>query len=432
MKNSERAQALTILIRLIQNQQPLSQNLQDPALSPFTKALCFGFARYYFRLVAIADKMVTKRPKDLNIWVGLLLGLFQISVLKIPDYAVVQETVALIPAKQSWAKGFINAILRRFCREQDNILQQLNNQPDFMTMHPAWMIRAFESHWPLASPAIIEANNAHPPMSLRVNLAHLSFEAYCARLDAQEIPHKIIPYTQAGLMIVHPCDVQALPGFSQGDISVQDGAAQLAGPLLDLQPGMRVLDACCAPGGKLTQILELEPQLSFCLGLDVDAHRLQRVEANCLRLGLNPSLCVGDALTPNAWWDGQYFDRILVDAPCSATGILRRHPDIKLLRTLDDIHQIARIQIQILTTLWQLLATDGILVYATCSMMPEENSHIIAEFLNTHPDAERDISPQPWGHSTGYGWQILPGDHNMDGFFYAKLFKKKTSTQALT
>jgi 16S rRNA (cytosine967-C5)-methyltransferase len=422
MKQSERAQALAILLNLLQKQQPLSQFLQDPNLSPFTKTLCFGFARHYVRLVTIADHLVDKRPKELNIWISLLLGLLQISVLKLPDYAVVQETVALLPAKQSWAKGFVNAILRRFCREQEAIQQQLASDPDFATMHPTWLVKKIQHAWPTEWQTIITANNNHPPLSLRINLSRISREAYCARLDAAQIVYQLIPYTAAGVIIEHACPIQTLPGFAEGDFSVQDGAAQLSGDLLELQPGLRVLDACCAPGGKLCQMLELEPKL-ICFGLDVDAKRLQRVQANCNRLGLKPQLLTGDATIIEPWWDDQVFDRILIDAPCSATGIIRRHPDIKLLRTAKEIQNISQIQAQILTTLWPLLAPGGILLYATCSIMPEENNQNIAKFLQHHPDADLDNTPQPWAHSTGFGWQILPGEHTMDGFFYAKIRK---------
>ena len=425
MKHSERGQALTILLRLFQKQQSLTQSLQEPLLSPFTKTLCFGFARHYYRLAAIADLMVEKRPKELSIWIGILLGIFQISVLKLPDYAVVQETVALLPTKQSWAKGFVNAILRRFCREQDSILEQLAANPDFMTMHPPWLVKKIQTNWPHAWQTIIEANNTHPPMSLRVNLSHLSRETYCTLLDNQKIAYRLIPHTLAGIIVEQACAVQDLPGFAAGDISVQDGAAQLAGPLLELKPGLRVLDACCAPGGKLSQILELEPNLAACVGLDVDGQRLKRVQANCHRLGLQPKLYTGDALSPQSWWDGQTFDRILVDAPCSATGIIRRHPDIKLLRSLTDIKNIAHIQTQMLSALWALLAPEGILVYATCSIMADENDKIIANFIANHSDADLDRSIQTWGHATGNGLQILPGEHNMDGFFYAKMKKIK-------
>lgn len=421
MKTSERAQALAILLRVLQKHQPLSQLIQDPELSSFTKTLCFGCARYYFRLASIVDSLVEKRPKDLTIWVSLLLGILQISILKLPEYAVVQETVALLPAKQSWAKGFVNAILRRFCREQASIDQTLATHPDFLTMHPPWLVKKMQQAWPEHWQAIITANNIHPPFSLRVNLSHLSRDAYCAQLDEQQISYQLIPHTEAGIILNQAQPVQDLPGFHQGDVSVQDGAAQLAGPLLELQPGLRVLDACCAPGGKLGQLLELEPSL-HCSGIDIDSQRLQKVRSNCERLGISPTLIDADA-TQTGWWDKQMFDRILLDAPCSATGIIRRHPDIKLLRTLKEIQAITVIQTQILSNLWSLLMPGGILVYATCSIMPEENSHIIKKFLAQHPDAQLDDQCQKWGHATGFGWQILPGEWDMDGFFYAKLKK---------
>ncbi len=423
MKISERAQALTILLRLLQKHQALAQNLQDPTLSPFTKTLCFGVARHYYRLEAIADSLVEKRPKDLGIWICLLLGLLQINVLKMAEYAVVQETVALLPKKQAWAKGFVNAILRRFCREQDAVLQKIATNPEFMTMHPVWFVQKIQNDWPQHWQAILNANNEHPPLSVRVNLSRISLESYCARLDEAQIAYCLIPHTAAGLIITHACPVQDLPGFLAGEVSVQDGAAQLAGPLLDLKPGLRLLDACCAPGGKLGQILELEPKLAACVGMDVDAQRLQRVQDNCTRLGLQPHLQQGDASQPTLWWDGQLFDRILLDTPCSATGIIRRHPDIKILRDLTEIQTITQIQTQILSALWPLLAPGGILLYATCSIMPEENNQQIADFLQHHPDAQVQTTPQAWGHATGHGWQILPGEHQMDGFFYVKITK---------
>lgn len=423
MKISERAHALEILLRLLQKHQPLAKNLQDPTVSPFTKTLCFGVARHYYRLAAIADSLVDKRPKELGIWICLLMGLLQIIVLKLPEYAVVQETVALLPRKQAWAKGFVNAILRRFCREQAAILKKLIPDPEFMSMHPFWFIEKIQKDWPQHFQAILTMNIQHPPMSVRVNLQRISLENYVARLEQAHIAYSRIPHTPAGLIITQPCSVQELPGFLEGELSVQDGAAQLAGPLLDLKPGLRVLDACCAPGGKLSQILELEPELAACVGIDVDAQRLKRVQDNCTRLGLQPSLQQGDATQPQAWWDGQLFDRILLDTPCSATGIIRRHPDIKILRNLSEIQAITKVQTQILTALWPLLAPGGILLYATCSIMPEENSQQIADFLQQHPDAQLQITEQTWGHATGHGWQILPGEHKMDGFFYAKIRK---------
>ena len=425
MKLSERAQACKILVALLEKHQPLMHLLQDPTITPFTKTLCFSFARYYYRLIAIADTLVEKRPKEMNIWVCLLLGLLQIHVLKLPDYAVVKETVALVPAKQAWAKGFINAILRRFCREQMSIEAKLAEDSDYQSLHPKWLIEKLQNVWPGHWQTIVDANNAHPPMSLRVNLARISRAEYCNKLQQNKFSYTLIDATPSGIMLTNACPVTDLPGFAQGEVSVQDGAAQLAGTLLDLQPGLRVLDACCAPGGKLCHILEIESQLSACIGLDIDAQRLQRVQENALRLGLLPNLQSGDASQPQTWWDGKPFDRILIDAPCSATGIIRRQPDIRLLRHLKDIQNINQTQIQILKALWPLLAPQGILIYATCSIMPEENSQIIQAFLQEHSDATLEKIQVAWGHDTEYGQQIFPGEQGMDGFFYAKIVKNK-------
>ncbi|PJD94060.1 MAG: 16S rRNA (cytosine(967)-C(5))-methyltransferase [Legionella sp.] len=424
MKHNDRAQALDILLNCLQTEQPLSYLLKKPTITPFTKALCFGVTRYYSRLERMADQCVDKRPKDLSVWLCILLGLYQIDHMSLPDYAVVQETVALLQTiKKSWAKGFVNAILRRFCRERNELKQSLGDDPIFLYAHPKWFIKKIQQDWPSSWEAILEANNTHPPMSLRINQHRNSSKIYQERLTQMGIPHHSIPHTGNGVILEEPCDVSDVPGFSEGDISVQDGAAQLAGPLLHLKPGLRVLDACCAPGGKTGQILELEPQLEACVGIDIDEKRLQRVHDNCQRLNVHPMLRQGDAAEPQAWWDGTLFDRILLDAPCSATGIIRRHPDIKLLRKKAEIEAITHVQRHILEALWPLLKPGGILVYATCSIMPEENEQQIATFVAQHPDALVTTTTQPWGHATGHGWQILPGEHQMDGFFYAQLSK---------
>ncbi|MCL5272867.1 MAG: methyltransferase domain-containing protein, partial [Gammaproteobacteria bacterium] len=226
-----------------------------------------------------------------------------------------------------------------------------------------------------------------------------------------------------GITLDSPCDVHDLPGFSEGLISVQDGAAQLAASLLSLKPGLRVLDACCAPGGKTCHILESEAELLECVALDVDAKRLKRVKENLSRLDLETTLVQGDALVPQTWWDGQLFDRILLDAPCSATGVIRRHSDIKLLRTNEEVLAVSDIQKSMLNVMWPLLAPGGLMVYATCSVIAEENELQIAAFLASHPDCRIKQDHQIWGRATGHGQQILPGEQGMDGFFYSVLIK---------
>lgn len=421
---SERLDALHILLQVVQNKQPLTYLLQKPSVTPLTKTLCFGVMRQYIRLEMLALKLLKKRPKDMSVWLCILLGIYQLEILQTPAYAAVQETVHLLTLqKKTWAKGLVNAVLRRYCREHTDIKAGLEGQLDYHNNHPLWFVKQLQQAWPNHWNTILEANDSHPPLSLRVNTARHSREQYGQRLSQLGLSYTIIPETLDGLILTTPCNVRDIPGFMDGEVSVQDGAAQLAGSLLQLNPGCRVLDACCAPGGKLGHILELGAELQTCIGIDVSAERLKKVQDNCQRLHLNARLIAADALQPDAWWDGVLFDRILLDAPCSATGIIRRHPDIKYLRTEQEIHILAQLQQKLLATLWPLLAPEGILIYATCSVLPEENEQRIATFLKDHPDAKATTHSQAWGISTGHGWQILPGQHNLDGFFYAQLRK---------
>jgi 16S rRNA (cytosine967-C5)-methyltransferase len=423
MNKNERLQALQILSRLLRDKISLSYFMSESELTPMTKEICFGFCRHYLRLQAIALSLVKKKPKEMEVWVALLIGIYQVHYMKLPDYAVVKETVNLLE-RTSWAKGLINAVLRTFCREQHKILEQLAQDPLFIYGQPQWLLNQLQQAWPNDWQAIAKANDDHPPMTLRVNVQKNTSLDYLALLKEAHIPAKAHPIASEALSLSSPCSVHQLPGFREGCVSVQDAAAQLAVSLLSLKPGLRLLDACCAPGGKTSHILEKEPNLSACIALDVDPKRMQRVEENLNRLTLHATLIQGDALTPNLWWDGQPFDRILLDAPCSATGVIRRHSDIKLLRTEQEIIEITKIQQNMLHSLWPLLARGGLLVYATCSIMPVENEHQIARFVANHSDCEVIEDEHPWGRATGHGRQILPGEQGMDGFFYAVLLKR--------
>lgn len=425
MKKNERLQALHILTKLLQDNVSLSTSLQNPDVTPLVKELCFGVCRHYIRLECLADALIKKRPKSLDVWVALLIGLYQLHFLRIPDYAVVKETVDLMDfIKKPWAKGLINAVLRSFCRQQEALLAEWQDNPVFKYNHPQWFIQRLQEGWPNDWEAILAANDVHPPMSLRINQQRGTREAYLTRLNNAGITAMPQRHSMAGIELQSPIAVNDLPGFGQGDASVQDQAAQLAAPELDLKPGLRVLDACCAPGGKTCHILETEPDLKACVALDVEPGRLKRVEENLARLKLKAKVITGDALKPDSWWDGQPFDRILLDAPCSATGVIRRHPDIKLLRTPEDIASVAALQKELLNALWPLLVPGGLLLYATCSIMPEENERQIVEFAESHDDSEICRESRPWARTTNHGWQILPGDNNMDGFFYCVLRKK--------
>lgn len=425
MKNNERLQALKILTALLEEKSSLSQLMPASAdLSPMTKELCFGFCRHYFRLEAIADFLVDKRPKSKEVWIALLMGLYQLHYMNKPDYAVVKETVALLEKiKKVWAKGLLNAVLRNFCRQHQEIIAKLGSHPGFVYGQPQWLLQRLKADWPSEWQAIAQANDEHPPMTLRVNTSKISVEEYlneCAKIGIEAYAH---PVAAQGITLIAPCDVHQLPGFADGLVSVQDAAAQLAVSLLSLKPNLRVLDACCAPGGKTCHILESEPELAQCVALDVDVKRLKRVQENLDRLKLKATLVQGDASMPQTWWDGTFFDRILLDAPCSATGVIRRHSDIKLLRTNEEVRAVSQTQQALLHALWPLLAPGGIMVYATCSVIAAENELNVAEFVAAHPDCQVAPGNWSWGRKTGHGQQILPGEQGMDGFFYSVLVK---------
>lgn len=422
-----RLQALEILQALFIDRRRLDLLFQgNKDLTPFAKAICFGLCRHYFQLELIADSLLDKRPKEPDLWLLLLMGLYQLQFLNKPEYATVQETVALVTKiKKPWAKGLVNAILRRFCREKEAILKNLEKEKAFAANHPAWFISRIEKEWPQHWKAILEGNDAQAPMSLRVNELRVGRDSYLQRLQDTGQNASPLAFAPSGILLENAVDVNELPGFAEGDVSVQDWAAQLAAPLLALGPGQRVLDVCAAPGGKACHMLELEPQLGPCLALDLDERRLARIHDNVTRLHLKPRVRVlqGDALQPQSWWDGQAFDRILLDAPCSATGVIRRHPDIKILRTEAEVEKSSALQAELLQSIWPLLKTGGMMLYATCSVLKEENEEQIAKFMATHPDCKVLQSEQPWGLNTGFGWQLFPGDNNGDGFFYSILIR---------
>lgn len=422
MSVNERLLALKVLKRVVIDKQNLSLALEEEkSTAPFVKALCFGLCRYYFALNHLAEHLVDKKSKDEEIWLIILLGLYQLQYSTKKEHAIVHETVDLVPPKKKWARGFVNAILRRYLREKDNISTSLSIQN-----HPAWLVKRLKKDWPNQWQAILVANDAHPPFTLRVNQQKISRDAYLSMLKTFNLAARPLEHTAVGLVLESPCDIEKLPGFKEGLISVQEEAAQYAIPLLDLKPGLRVLDACAAPGGKLCHMLEAEPKLKDCVGLDIDKNRLARISANLGRLALKATLLQGDGRKPETWWDQHPFDRILLDAPCSALGVIRRHPDIKLLRREEDIHAISAIQRDLLEVMWGLLKEDGLLVYATCSLIKEENSHQIEAFLKKHNDAELAEVPSNLGFNTGHGMQILPGQSNCDGFFYAAIKKVAT------
>lgn len=398
---------------------------QVPAAQhPFFKALCFGTLRWYHRLEFILDQLLHRSIQDPEIHALALVGLHQLAFMTVKPHAAVSETVAA--GRKAWARSLLNALLRGYQRRREALEAAADADCEAAVSHPAWLRRRIEQAWPHQAQAILVANNRQPPMALRVNLARISREAYSQRLSDLGLVAHPVGTVDSALILEQPVPVAVLPGFAEGLVSVQDSAAQLAAPLLAVQPGQRVLDVCAAPGGKTLHILESCPQLEELVAVDSSPARLMRIRENLARAKemSRVRLICADAREPEAWWDGKPFDRILVDAPCSATGVIRRHPDIKVLRRESDVAASAALQREILAAVWPLLAeAGGLLLYATCSLLPEENEAQIQAFLKCHPDARCVAIEAPWGEATGCGRQILPGAQDMDGFFYARLEK---------
>jgi len=396
---------------------------RDPSL---VQEMAYGTVRWYYQLNAIACQLQRQplKRKDWDVLTLILVGLYQLQHMRVPAHAAVAETVAAVGGLgKPWAKAMVNAVLRRFQRERGAIMTRLKGDPEAVTAHPAWLLEAIQAAWPDHWQAIVTANNARAPMALRVNLCAGTREQYLDRLRAGGMAACAGRYVDCGIVLAQPVPVAKLPGFAAGRVSVQDLAAQHAASLLNLAPGQRVLDACAAPGGKSGHILERQPEVAEFVALDIDDRRLDRLRCNLHRLGVTATVVNGDATRPKTWWDGRPFDRILLDAPCSGTGVIRRHPDIKLLRRPADIGKLAVRQTQLLDALWPLLAVGGRLVYVTCSILPEENEARITHFLETHQDAREDLPAMPCGLERSAGRQILPGEDGMDGFYYACIQK---------
>lgn len=369
----------------------------------------YGTLRHLGQLRFILRELVPKRLPSDDIERLLLVALYQLAHTRAASYAVVDQAVRCAEdIAMGRLKGLVNGTLRNFLRNKDNLLADAGRDNEARYNHPRWWVQRLRAAYPTQWASVLEMSNRRPPMTLRVNAGKLSAEDYVAQLAAKDIKARVIK-GQAVLLDV-PCNVRDLPGFAEGVVSVQDFGAQKAALLLDVADGMRVLDACAAPGGKTGHILELAQ--AKLLALDVDAERLQRVEDNLQRLGLSATLKAADAAKPEAWWDGQPFDRILADVPCSASGVVRRHPDIKWLRRPDDFAALGKQQAAMVDALWPTLAAGGKLLYATCSIMPEENRQQVDAFLKRHGDAKLLKDEQ-----------LLPTSEH-DGFYYALLVKK--------
>jgi 16S rRNA (cytosine967-C5)-methyltransferase len=387
---------------------------------PLLKAIAFGVVRDYALLSALAANMLQKPlDRDPEAQALLLCGLYQLRSMRVPAHAAVSETVNAADAlNKAWLKGLMNAVLRRYLRERDALEAALPDDPAIRLSHPQWLIDRLKADWPQRWPDILAANQQPGPMTLRVNRRQRTRDEYQELLKTSGIEARPVEHAPEALVLAEPMVVEKLPGFSAALVSVQDASAQLAAHLLDVQADQRVLDACAAPGGKAAHILELAD--AHLLAIDDDAERLKRVRGTFERLQLKASWKRADATRPSTWAQGLSFDRILVDAPCSGTGVIRRHPDIKLLRRADDIARMAAVQLRLLHMLWPSLNPGGVLVYAVCSVIAEEGVDVVQRFLAQQKDASEQKIEADWGEACTTGRRIAPGG-DFDGFYYARL-----------
>ena len=397
---------------------------------PLLRMLAYGVLRNHWRLQEWIASLVSRpfRARDSVANALLAVGLYQLTDTRVPDHAAVSQTVEAIRLlKRPKLAGLINACLRRFQREK--VAAQPPGSEESRWNHPGWLIERLRADWPEDADAILEANNQRAPMWLRASAAGPGVGAFQARLADAGVAAEPLEGVPDALRLATPVPVADLPGFAAGDVSIQDAAAQVAGRWLMVDAPRRVLDACAAPGGKSGHLLELGGDGFELTALDSDESRLARVRENHERLGLSATIVAGDASKPGEWWNGVPFDAILLDAPCSATGVIRRHPDIKLLRRASDIDDLSGRQERILAALWPLLAPGGRLLYVTCSVLAAENDDVVQCFLAAHDDAVEDtVLPnnniRDLMRKTAYGYQVLPGTADMDGFYYACFVKK--------
>lgn len=443
--------AATLAVQAVVEGQSLNQALPPlearvpPEDKGFLRDLALGSCRWYQRLNAIS-KMLLKKPfgeEDLDLQALMIIGLYQLEIQKKAPHAAVHATVDVCEELgKGYAKSVINACLRRYGREYEDLTKPLAANPVTDTSHPKWLMKMLQKSWPEQWPQIMAQNNERPPLCLRVNQRHASEDfadggasardEYLARLRDAEINAYPAQFSPVGIYLTQSCDVTLLPGFEEGDISVQDEAAQLAAQILAPADGEVILDACAAPGGKTCALLESAD--CEVTALDLEPARLERVEENLERLGLSAGVVCSDLADTDEWWDGEQFDAVLLDAPCSATGVIRRHPDIKMLRRRDDIAQLAEVQAKLLDVAWNLLKPGGRLLYATCSVLPQENSEQVERFIQAKLEAGQDIRLQPLdnvlssldklpGVACNAGHQLFPQADGHDGFYYALLIK---------
>jgi len=425
--------ATQVLTQVLGQKRSLSDSLDNylPQLTEsrdraFAQAICYETMRWLPRLEAILKKLLKKplKAKESDIHALLLIGLCQQIYLHIPEHAAIAATVDVIKQLDKiWAKGLVNAVLRNFQRQRTTLLAEIDQKPAQRLAHPDWILKRLQTDWSKDWEAIATANNAHPPMTLRINQRYINRDDYLTLLQDKKIEATLTPHATEGMTLNIAVDVQQLPSFAAGQVSVQDGAAQLAAILLDVPENAIVLDACAAPGGKTAHILE-KYNIKKLVAIDNQVNRVAQLKNTLERLQLHAEIHCADITQSKKWWDGQLFDRILLDVPCSASGVIRRHPDIKFLRQPSDIKQLEQQQSEILKTAWDLLAPNGKLLYVTCSVFAQENYLQLQKFMAIHQDAQEVVIDANWGHAQPIGRQILPCDkEGFDGFYYACLAK---------
>jgi len=454
IQHSARQVAIKVITNILLQQGSLSTQLtryQEDVVNehiPLLKELCFGVCRQYPTLNSIALSLLAHpfEEKDTDLYATLLLGLYQLDFMNTPDHAAVHETVeACRLLKKDWATKLMNAVLRRYQREGQEIISNLSNMPSVEFNQPKWLVKRFKKHWGDNLDQIIEASNTHPPMCLRVNESCISRETYQQQLLELGIKSSAGLYSSSALYLETPVRVTQLPSFEEGFVSVQDEAAQLAAHILSPKSGEVVLDACAAPGGKTGHLLEKGDLPSFAnqsemteepsegiklTAVELEPWRMEKIESNLERLGYSAYLMCADAGDLDAWWEGEQFDKILLDVPCSATGVIRRNPDIKINRKPADIEELVFIQREIVSKVWKTLKPGGFMLYATCSLMPEENEQQVSHFLEHQTDAVEVplntlnlSSSLEWGKEVSHGRQLFPTLESHDGFYYCLLQK---------
>ena len=402
------------------------------ALRPSVRSLSYGAVRGFYRHEALLGRLLSQPVRSLDVLLRALLSvaMFELEDAVTPEYAVVDAAVKTAKATDAArASGLVNAVLRRYLRERQVLDAEIARNPATRHASPIWLADRYRADWPVRWTQLLAAGDTQAPMWLRVNGAQGGTEAYLEKLREAGIGARAESRVPLAVALDVPCDVHELPGFDQGAVSVQDLGAQCVTFPLELAAGQRVLDACAAPGGKTALIAEREPGLQRLVAIDVDPQRLTRVRENLARGGLAAEVIAGDAAAPETWWDGEPFDRILLDAPCSALGVIRRHPDIRMRKLPAEIDKLPLLQGRLLTAAWRMLAVGGRLVYATCTVTRSENRDVMAAFLDGTPSA-RLVPAEQWpgwpglGEADGFGRQILPGEAAADGFYYAALTKQ--------